>query len=242
MKVAGATTKHCIILHGKSTFLSGTSGSSDTDPECYTRANVANSRATDLTISLCPLNMHGTAGITQVISALLHGACTLDTDDQQNVQVWYEGTFSTWPCLVSAATATFLTAMEPQQLWTGSLPVCLVEYHQGRSRRRRLVLASQALLTEGEQSLLNVHNSGLIFAYAADRRTEPEWFVVPDGQQPMPGVSFMLPTRAGIAFVLELVHATRKGEHKMLQTRPKTSSLNHSTKSIIMTPGGAPSS
>lgn len=116
----------------------------------------------------------------------------LHTDDQQNVRVWYEGTFSTRKCLVSTSTATFLAAMEPPQLWTGSLPVCLVEYHQGRSRRLRLVLASQSLLTDGELSLLDgqhpvhwkVHNSGLIFAYAADRRTDPDWFVVPDGQQP----------------------------------------------------------
>ena len=46
VKVAGATAKHCVVVHGKSTFLSGTSRGNDYDHECYTRANVAYSRAT----------------------------------------------------------------------------------------------------------------------------------------------------------------------------------------------------
>ena len=83
VKVAGATAKHCIVLHGKANFLSGTSRSTDFDHECHTRANVAYSRATDLTVSACPVNMHGTTGVSQVLSALLHGVCTLSTDDQQ---------------------------------------------------------------------------------------------------------------------------------------------------------------
>ena len=171
VKVAGATAKRCIALHGKSNFLSGTSRSADFDHECYTRANVAYSRATDLTVSACPVNMHGTTGVSQVLSALLHGVCTLYTGDQQTVNVRVEGGFSTSPKLVSESTAAFLAAMEPQPLWTGSLPVCLVEYHQGHSRRLRLVLTSQSLLTNGEKSLLDeqhpvhgkVHNSGLLF-------------------------------------------------------------------------------
>ena len=77
VKVAGATAKHCLVLHGQSNFLSGTSRSTDFDHECYTRANVAYSRATDLTISVCPVNMHGTTGVSQVLSALLHGVCTV---------------------------------------------------------------------------------------------------------------------------------------------------------------------
>ena len=140
VKVAGATAKHCIVLHGKSNFLSGTSRSTDFDHECYTRANVAYSRATDLTVSACPVNMHGTTGVSQVLSALLHGVCTLYTNDQQTVNVRVEGNFSTSRKLVSESTAAFLAAMEPQPLWTGSLPVCLVEYHQGHSRRVRLVV------------------------------------------------------------------------------------------------------
>ena len=94
--------------------------------------------------------------------------------------------------------------MEPQPLWTGSLPVCLVEYHQGHSRRLRLVLTSQSLLTNGEKSLLDeqhpvhgkIHSSGLLFGYAADRCTEPDWLVLPDGRQPN---------------AWKLLHAARKG-------------------------------
>ena len=38
VKVAGATAKRCVVVHGKSTFLSGTSRGNDYDDECYTRA------------------------------------------------------------------------------------------------------------------------------------------------------------------------------------------------------------
>ena len=93
VKVAGATAKHCIVLHGQSNFLSGTSRSADFDHECYTRANVAYSRATDLTISACPVNMHGTTGVSQVLSALLHGVCTVYTNDQQTSKAFVEGNF-----------------------------------------------------------------------------------------------------------------------------------------------------
>ena len=111
-----------VVLHGKSNFLSGNSRSTDFDHECYTRANVAYSRATDLTVSACPVNMNGTTGMSQVISALLHGVCTLYTDDQQPVGVWVEGHFSSSRRMVSESTAAFLAAMEPQPLWIGSLP------------------------------------------------------------------------------------------------------------------------
>ena len=192
VKVAGATAKHCIVLHGKSTFLSGTSGGTDIDHECYARANVAYSRATDLTISACPLNMHGTTGVTQVIAALLHGACTLHTSDQSNESPWVEGYFTVDQALVSESTATFAKVMEPQPLWKGLLPVCLVEYHQGQSRRLRLIVVPKTVLKGGELAFLDynhsvywkLHSSGLLFAYAADRQTEPAWIVLPDVQQP----------------------------------------------------------
>ena len=129
VKVAGATAKHCLVLHGQSNFLCGTSRSTDFDHECYTRANVAYSRATDLMISVCPVNMHGTTGVSQVLSALLHGVCTVYTNDQQTSKVFVEGNFPVKWKWVSESTADFLAAVEPQPLWTGSLPVCLVEYH-----------------------------------------------------------------------------------------------------------------
>ena len=71
VKVAGATAKHCIVIHGVSTFLSGEGHNLDYDQECFTRANVAYSRATDLTILACPLNMQGMPGALQVLAALL---------------------------------------------------------------------------------------------------------------------------------------------------------------------------
>ena len=68
VKVAGATAKHCVVIHGVSTFLSGEGHNHD--QECFTRANAY--RATDLT---CPLNMQGMPGALQVL-ALLHGVQT----------------------------------------------------------------------------------------------------------------------------------------------------------------------
>ena len=81
VKVAGATAKHCIVIHGVSTFLSGEGRHLDYDQECFTRANVAYSRATDLTILACPLNMQGMPGALQVLAALLHGVQTIYTYD-----------------------------------------------------------------------------------------------------------------------------------------------------------------
>ena len=174
------------------------------DHECYTRANVAYSRATDLTISACPLNMQGTTGMSQVLSALLHGVCAVYTNDQQTTKAFVQGEFPIKWKWVSESTADFLAAMQPQPLWNGSLPVCLVEYHQGLSRRLRLVLTWQSYLTKGEKELLDhqhpvhgrIRNSGLLFGYAADRCTEPDWYVLPDGHLPD---------------AWKLLHAARKG-------------------------------
>ena len=79
VKVAGATAKHCIVIHGVSTFLSGDGHNLDYDQECFTRANVAYSQATDLTILACPLNTQGMPGALQVLAALLHGVQTIYT-------------------------------------------------------------------------------------------------------------------------------------------------------------------
>ena len=81
VKVAGATAKHCIVIHGASTFLSGEGRNLDYDQECFTRANVARSRATDLTILACPLNMQEMPGALQVLAALLRGVQTICTHD-----------------------------------------------------------------------------------------------------------------------------------------------------------------
>ena len=104
-------------------------------------ANVAYSRATDLTVSACPVNMHGIPGVSQVLSALLHGVCTLHTSHRESAGAWVDGCFSAGSKGVVASAAAFLAAMEPHDLWNGPLPVCLVEHHKGRSRRLRLVLS-----------------------------------------------------------------------------------------------------
>ena len=81
VKVAGATAKHCIVIHGQSTFLSGAGQNTDFDQECFTRANVAYSHATNLTILACPLNMQGMPGAVQALAALLRGVQTIHTDE-----------------------------------------------------------------------------------------------------------------------------------------------------------------
>ena len=62
VKAADATAQDCIVIHGVSTFLGGKGRNLDDDQECFTRANVAHSRATNLTILACPLNMQGMPG------------------------------------------------------------------------------------------------------------------------------------------------------------------------------------
>ena len=55
-----------------------------------------------------------------------------------------------------------------------------------------LPLLNTAYLTRGEKELLDdqhpvhgkIHDSGLLFGYAADRCTEPDWYVLPDGHLP----------------------------------------------------------
>ena len=106
----------------------------------------------------------------------------LHTSNRESAGAWVEGSFSVGNNGVIASTAAFLAAMEPHDLWNGPLPVCLVEYRKGSSRRLRLVLTSQNFLNSGEKLL--VRGSGLLFGYAADRRADPDWLVVPDGSQP----------------------------------------------------------
>ena len=148
VKVAGATAKHCIVIHGVSTFLSGEGHNLDYDQECLTRANVAYSRATDLTILACPLNMQGMPGALQVLAALLHGVQTIYTYDNKEPTI--RGSLDLAATQVAQATIVFQQALLPHPLWLGPLPVCLAEYHQGKVRRLRLVLAALAHLTNAE--------------------------------------------------------------------------------------------
>ena len=65
------------LIHGVSTFLRKEGHNLDYDQECFARANVAYSRATDITILACPLNMQGMPGALQFPAALLHGVQTI---------------------------------------------------------------------------------------------------------------------------------------------------------------------
>ena len=191
VKVAGATAKHCIVIHGDSTFLSGEGRNLDYDQECFTRANVAYSRATDLTILACPLNMQGMPGALQVLAALLHGVQTIHTYDS-NKEPHIVGSLDLTVTQVEQATTFFQQALLPHPMWCGPLPVCLVEHHHGKVRRLRLVLATITHLTKAEiNSLVEgpylpggtaLHD--LVYGYAADASMEPEWPVTTDGQQP----------------------------------------------------------
>ena len=105
VKVAGATAKHCIVIHGESTFLSGEGRNLDYDQECFTRANVAYSRATNLTILACPLNMQGMPGALQVLAALLHGVQSIDTYDDWEPVI--RGSLDLTPIQVEKATTVF---------------------------------------------------------------------------------------------------------------------------------------
>ena len=113
---------------------------------------MAYSRANDLTVLVCPVNMHGLTGASQVIGALLHRVCTMHTSYNTSSEARVEGSFEVGNKNVQALTTAFLDAMEPHPMWDGPIPVCLVEHCKGESRRLRLILTSQGLLSKGEKT------------------------------------------------------------------------------------------
>ena len=122
--------------------------------------------------------MHGLEGAAQVIAALLHGACTLHTSVAR-----VAGTFEIGEPDVQAETTAFLKATEPHPLWEGPTPLCLAEHYNGKVRRLRLVLTAQSRFSQGEQNQLlsqthPLHGSALLFGYAADGLSNPDWLVV----------------------------------------------------------------
>ena len=74
---------------------------------------MAYSRANDLTVLVCPVNMHGLTGASQVIGALLHGVCTVHTSHKTSSEARVEGTFEAGKKSVQASTTAFRDAMEP---------------------------------------------------------------------------------------------------------------------------------
>ena len=58
------------------------------------------------------------------------------------------GSLDLTPIQAEEATAAFHQALMPHQVWSGPLPVCLAEHHQGKVRRLRLVLATLSHLRQ----------------------------------------------------------------------------------------------
>ena len=133
--------------------------------------------------------MQGMPGALQVLAALLHGVQTIYTYDDREPTV--RGSLDLTPVQVEQATAAFQRALMPHQLWSGPLPVCLAEHHQGKARRLRLVLAALTHLTKAEISSLQegphlpggATMHGLVYGYAVDASPTPDWLVITDGQE-----------------------------------------------------------
>ena len=133
--------------------------------------------------------MQGMPGALQVLAALLHGVQIIHTNDTRKLTA--SGSLDLTAIQVSKATASFHNALLPHELWVGPLPVCLAEYHEGKVRRLRLVLATQSHLLTAEASCLQdgphlpgrTAKHGLVFGYALDATYMPEWLVIPEGQQ-----------------------------------------------------------
>ena len=140
---------------------------------------MAHSRATNLTILACPLNTQGMPGALQVLAALLRGVQSIDADGDKEPMI--RGSLDLTPIQVEEATAVFHQALMPHQVWSGRLPVCLAEHHQGKVRRSRLILAALSHLTKAEISSLQygphlpggTTEHGLVYGYAVDEMPTP---------------------------------------------------------------------
>ena len=75
--------------------------------------------------------MQGMPGALQVLAALLHGVQSIDTHDDWAPVI--RGSLDLTTIQVEQATAVFQQALLPHQLWSGPLPVCLAEHHQGKA-------------------------------------------------------------------------------------------------------------
>ena len=188
--------------------------------------------------------MHGLEGATQVIAALLHGACTLHTSNTSPSVAHVAGTFETGQPDVRAETAAFLKATEPHPLWEGPTPLCLAEHDNGKVRRLRLVLTKQSCLSQGEQNQLlfqthPLHGSGLLFGCAADGLPNPDWLVVPDTSHPGAGACYMLQAKQAVHASSRLAAQSAVHQARVTQpTRRGSTSLKHSTKYTFIMHGG----
>ena len=94
----------------------------DFDQECFTRANVAHSRAANLTILACPLNMQGMPGALQALAALLM-ECKPHTPMMTEITI--QGSLDLTAIQVRNATAAFHQALLPHEFMGWPSP-CLL--------------------------------------------------------------------------------------------------------------------
>ena len=107
------------------------------------------------------------------------------------------------PCSTVFARCTLMTSKLSMFEWKVTFPPVVSWFRIHSCFPCSHGTSSQSLLTNGEKSLDEqhpahgkVHNSGLLFGFAADPCTEPDWSVLPDGRQPN---------------AWKLLHAARKG-------------------------------
>ena len=117
--------------------------------------------------------MQGMPGALQVLASLLDGVQTIYTYDNKEPTIRGSLDLATQ---VAQATMVFQQALLPHPMWLGSPPVCLAEYHQGKVRRLRLVLAALTHLTKAEITGLReglqlpggTFSHDLVYGYAVD--------------------------------------------------------------------------
>ena len=188
VKVAGATAKqHC---HTWGVHFPWREGRNlDDDQECFTRANVAHSRATNLTILACPLNMQGMPGALQVLAALLHGVQSIDTyGDRKPVM---QGSPDLTPIQAEKATTLFHQALPPPSMvWP---PACVPSRASPRFGKALAPRLSHTVAFDKGRNIQpagwaippgGTTEHGLVYGCAVDAMPTPDWLVITDGQQP----------------------------------------------------------
>ena len=120
------------------------------------------------------------------------GLCGLEvyTNDQQTSKAFVEGDFPVrWNHSHFGLDCSLSVLSSTTRVFPGD---------SGSSSRRKLTSLREngRYWMSSTQCTERIHHSGLLFGYAADRSTEPDWYVLPDGRQPK---------------AWKLLHAARKG-------------------------------
>ena len=164
VKDAGATAKHCIVLHGQSAFSvdirTGQTSTKNVTPEPMLPS--ARPRTSHWS------RVHLTCMVWKAPHKSLQppGACTLHTSNTTQGVAHVVDTFHAGPPNIQAETAAFLQATEPHSLWEGPTLLCLAD--DGKMRRLRLVLTKESCLSKGKQNQFQshshpLHGSGLLW-------------------------------------------------------------------------------